>query len=161
MDAQGVRRLAAAVALRAREAGDARLCYQLLVYPAINDRNIEQVSKSVPENLFWSRENSLIGWRSYLENRQGSDAVPELAAPSRANNLRGLPPAHIAVGALDMFVSDCLDYAGRLNDAGVETSLVVYPGAFHGFDSFAPEAQVSQRMVADRNAALRRAFSIG
>lgn len=153
--------LAAAVALRAREAGDARLCYQLLVYPAINDRNIEQVSKSVPENLFWSRENSLIGWRSYLENRQGSDAVPELAAPIRAKDLSGLPPAHIAVGALDMFISDCLDYAGRLNDAGVETSLVVYPGAFHAFDSFAPEAQVSQRMVADRNAALRRAFSIG
>lgn len=151
--------LAAAVALRARDAGNAKPCLQLLIYPAINDCNVEQTSASVPENLFWSRESTLIGWRSYLENRQGGDAVPELAAASRAKNLSGLPPAHIAVGALDMFIPDSLDYAGRLNEAGVETSLVVYPGAFHAFDAFAPEAQVSQRLVADRNAALRRAFS--
>ncbi len=150
--------LAASVALRARDAGIAMPCFQLLVYPAINDANVEQVSDTVPENLFWSREASLIGWRSYLENKQGSDAVPELAAAIRAKDLSGLPPAHIAVGSLDMFMPDCLDYANRLNDAGVDTSLVVYPGAFHAFDAFAPEARVSQRMVADRDAALKRAF---
>ncbi|MGD8323210.1 MAG: alpha/beta hydrolase, partial [Gammaproteobacteria bacterium] len=153
--------LAAALALRARDSGDVKPCFQLLVYPSINDRNIEQVSANVPENLFWSRESTLIGWQSYLGNKQGSDDVPAFAAPIRAEDLSGLPPAHIAVGALDMFVPDCLEYAGRLNEAGVEVGLVVYPGAFHAFDAFAPEAQVSQKMVADRNAALKRAFSNG
>lgn len=153
--------LAAALALRARDAGNVKPCFQLLVYPAINDRNTAQVGDGVPENLFWSREAALIGWRSYLDGGQGGDDVSELAAPIRAKNLAGLPPAHIAVGALDMFVPDCLDYAGRLNEAGVETGLVVYPGAFHAFDAFAPESQVAQKMVADRNAALQHAFSRG
>ena len=65
----------------------------------------------------------------------------------------------IAVGALDMFVPDCLDYAERLIAAGVATELHLYPGAFHAFDAFAPMAQVSRSFVADRNAALRRAFA--
>jgi acetyl esterase/lipase len=153
--------LAAAVALRARGSNTPMPCFQLLIYPAINDANIEQVSDGVPENLFWSREATLIGWQSYLDNKQGSDNVPELAAPSRATDLSGLPATHIAVGSLDMFMPDCLDYANRLNAAGVDTSLVVYPGAFHAFDAFAPAAQVSQRMVADRDAALKRAFDRG
>ncbi len=152
--------LAAALALRARDAGVAQPCFQLLIYPAINDANVEQASESVPENLFWSRENALIGWRAYLEGRQGSSDVPVYAAPIRAKDLSGLPPAHIAVGALDMFVRDCTDYANALIDAGVATSLSIYPGAFHAFDAFAPEAKVSQRLVADRNGALRRAFGL-
>jgi len=152
--------LAAALALRARDAGVAQPCFQLLIYPAINDANVEQASASVPENLFWSRENSLIGWRAYLEGRQGGRDVPAYAAAIRAQDLSGLPPAHIAVGALDMFVRDCTDYANALIGAGVATSLSVYPGAFHAFDAFAPDAAVSQRFVTDRNGALRRAFGL-
>ena len=150
--------LAAALALRAREEGEAKPCFQLLIYPALNDRNIEQASDTLHDNLFWSRENALIGWRAYLEGRQGSDDVPAFAAALRARDFSDLPPAHIACGALDMFVRDCTDYANALIDAGVRTSLNIYPGAFHAFDSFAPDAKVSKRLVAGRNGALRRAF---
>ena len=150
--------LAAALCLRARDEGEAKPCFQLLIYPALNDRNIEQVSDTVPENLFWSRENALIGWQAYLEGKQGSDDVPAYAAAIRAEDFSGLPPTHIACGALDMFVRDCTDYANALIDAGVATSLSIYPGAFHAFDAFAPDAKVSKRLVAGRTGALRRAF---
>jgi acetyl esterase/lipase len=151
--------LAAGVALRARDRGGAQPCFQLLIYPAINDSNIDQVSNSVPENLFWSRENALIGWQSYLGGKQASEAVDVYAAASRATDLAGLPPAFVAVGSIDMFVHDCLDYSSRLIKAGVDTALCVYPGAFHAFDAFAPQSSVAQRFVMDRNAALRRAFA--
>lgn len=151
--------LAAGLALLARERRGPALRLQLLIYPAINDRNIEQVGATVPENLFWSRENALIGWRAYLSGKQASADVPAPAAAFRAHDLAGLPPAYIALGALDMFVPDCLDYARRLIAAGVATELRVYAGAFHAFDAFAPTAQVSQSFIADRNAALRRAFA--
>jgi acetyl esterase/lipase len=151
--------LAAGLALLARDRKGVKPCLQLLIYPAINDYNVEQVSETTPENLFWSRENSLIGWQEYLGNRQGSVGVSPYAAAFRATDLSGLPPAYLAVGALDMFVSDCLHYTERLIAAYVPTSLHVYPGAFHAFDAFAPMAQVSQRFVADRNAALQRAFA--
>ncbi len=152
--------LAAALTLRARDAGVAQPCFQLLIYPALNDRNIEQASDSVPENLFWSRANALTGWQAYLEGRQGSADVPAYAAAIRATDLSGLPPAYLAVGALDMFVRDCTDYANALIDAGVATSLSIYPGAFHAFDAFAPDAAVSKRFAADRNGALRRGLGI-
>lgn len=151
--------IAAGVALMERDRGESDIAFQLLIYPSIDDRNIEQVSETVPENLFWSRENTLTGWRLYLEGQQAGGNVQAYAAPARAVDLGGLPPTYIAVGAVDMFMGDDIDYARRLVAAGVPTELHVYPGAFHAFDSFAPMAGVSRRFVEDRNAALRRAFA--
>lgn len=150
--------LAAGLTLLARDEDDVMPCFQLLVYPAINDRKIEPASESVPENLFWSRENTRRSWEAYLGGRQGTDDVEVYAAPARATDLSGLPPAYISVGSLDMFLPDCVDYAERLIAAGVDSELHVYPRAFHAFDAFAPMAGVSQRFVADRDEALLRAF---
>jgi acetyl esterase/lipase len=151
--------LAAGLALLARDRGEVPISFQVLIYPALNDRNIAQVGPNVAENLFWSRENMLMSWQAYLENRQATADVPIYAAPTRARDLSRLPPAFIAVGGLDMFLEECLDYATRLTAAGVNTEAHVYPGAFHAFDAFAPSARVAQRLVADRNAALVRAFA--
>ena len=81
------------------------------------------------------------------------------AAPSRATDLGGLPPAFIATGDLDLFVDENLDYAQRLVQAGVPTELHVYPRSIHGFDLFAPDAAVSAQYRADRDRALRMAFA--
>ena len=152
--------LAAGLALLARDRGDVGLCLQLLIYPSLDDRNTAQVGPGVPENPFWSRENALISWRAYLEGRQGGDDVPIYAAPARARDLTRLAPAFIAVGGVDMFLPETVDYAVRLTDAGVGTELHVYPGAFHAFDSFAPMSRVAAQFAADRNNALARAFTI-
>jgi hypothetical protein len=48
--------LAAGLALRARDRGELNPCFQLLIYPAINDLNVAQVSESVPPNSS-GREN--------------------------------------------------------------------------------------------------------
>jgi acetyl esterase/lipase len=151
--------LAAGVALLARDRGEVALRFQMLIYPALNDRNLAQVGPNVAENLFWSRENLLMSWQAYLENRQATADVPIYAAPTRARDLSRLPPAFIAVGGLDMFLDECLDYGARLTAAGVNTEVHVYPGAFHAFDAFAPLSRVAQRFVADRNSALSRAFA--
>lgn len=151
--------IAAGLALMERDRGGSNIAFQLLLYPAINDHNVEQVSEAVPENLFWSRENALTGWRAYLGDRRGGTDVEPYAAPLRAEDLSGLPPAYVGVGAVDMFMDDDLEYGRRLVAAGVPTELHVYPGAFHAFDAFVPMARVSQRFLADRDSALRRAFS--
>jgi acetyl esterase/lipase len=150
--------LAAGVALLARDRGEVDLCFQLLIYPSINDRNVEQATEKNPDNLFWSRENALMSWRAYLGERLDSGDIPSYAAAIRARDLAGLPPAYVAVGGLDMFLPDCLEYVDRLTAAAVDTELHVYPGAFHAFDAFAPMAAVSRRFVRDRDDALRRLF---
>jgi acetyl esterase/lipase len=150
--------LAAGLALLTRDRGGVAPCFQLLVYPGIDDSNIEQASDKVQENLFWSRKSSLIGWRSYLSGKQATADVEAYAAPIRAKDLSGLPDAFIACGTADMLLTENIDYAERLAAAGAKVELRVYPGAFHAFESFAPMARISQEFARDRFAALQRAF---
>jgi acetyl esterase/lipase len=152
--------LAAALALLARDRRGPHIAFQLLVYPAIDDRKTAQASATVPDTLFWSRENTLDSWRAYLAGKHGQPDVPPYAAVARATDLRNLPPAYIPVGSLDPFLEDDIEFAQRLIAAGVAAELHVYPGAFHAFDVFGADSRVARRFAADRNAALRRALQI-
>jgi acetyl esterase/lipase len=149
--------LAAGLALMARDKKELDIAYQMLIYPAINDKNTAPADEHRPDTLFWNRANNRLAWQHYLGGRDGSEVSP-YAAPYRSTNLSGLPPAFVAVGELDLFIDDSTEYARRLIAAGVPTELHVYAGAFHAFDAFAPATRTSQRFVADRNAALRRAL---
>ena len=97
----------------------------------------------------WSRESNAFGWRSYLGGRYGRDDVPCTAAAARATDLSGLPPAFVSVGALDGFRDEDIDYAVRLNDAGVPAELHVYPGACHGY-GIAQDAAVTRQSRRER-----------
>ena len=98
------------------------------------------------------------GWKAYLGDRVGTDAVDHYAAPARATDLSGLPPALIQVGELETFRDEDIDYAARLLRAGVPTQLHVYPGAYHAWDLAAPRSRVAVRMVEERMEALRGAL---
>lgn len=148
--------LAAALALMARDRGEVKPAFQLLIYPALDDRNVQPASDTVPDTLFWTRENALIGWTSYLGRQPGGEDVSPYAAPFRATDLSGLPPAYIPVGELDLFLDEDIEYARRLLAAGVHTELHVYPGAFHAFDVFAASGRIAQQFLADRDNVLRR-----
>lgn len=51
-------------------------------------------------------------------------------------DMRGLPPALLVVGSLDIVLEDNLVMAARLSAAGVEVDVRVYPESGHGFTSF-------------------------
>jgi acetyl esterase/lipase len=124
--------LAAALALLARDRGEIPIAFQLLDCPMLDDRQITRSSQrdGLP---VWSRESNTFGWRSYLADLYGTDDIPYTAAPARADDLSGLPPAFVSVGTLDGFLDEDVDYALRLNHAGVPCELHVYPGACHGY----------------------------
>ena len=133
--------LAAALALLARDRGEVPLAYQLLECPMLDDRQI--TSSSQLDGLpIWSRDANTYGWRSYLGSLYGADDVPYTAAPARATDLTGLPPAMVIVGGADGFRDEDIDYGLRLNQAGVSTALHVLPGACHGVQMF-PNAAVT------------------
>jgi acetyl esterase/lipase len=104
----------------------------------------------------WDPESNEFGWRSYLGNLFGTNDVPTYAAPSRENDLSGLPPTYIMVGTLDGFADEDILYAQRLNQCGVDTELHVYSGAPHGFDGFAGKAAVARKARQDINAWLEK-----
>jgi acetyl esterase/lipase len=123
--------LAAALALLARDRGEVPVAFQMLDCPMLDDRQLTRSSR-IDGLPVWSRESNTYGWRSYLGDLYGGD-VPYTAAPGRADDLRGLPPAFVSVGSIDGFLDEDVDYALRLNHAGVDTELHVYPGACHGY----------------------------
>jgi acetyl esterase/lipase len=134
--------LAAALALIARDRGGVALAFQLLECPMIDDR--QTTSSSRLDGLpIWSRESNTFGWRAYLGDLYGGD-VPAYAAAARATDLAGLPPALVIVGGADGFRDEDIDYALRLNQAGVPTELHVLPGAPHGVQMFT-ESVVARR----------------
>jgi acetyl esterase/lipase len=150
--------LCAGLALLARDREEVRPAFQLLIYPMIDDRNVTPASYAITDPRMWNRESNHLGWRAYLGREGGGADVSPYAAAARATDLKNLPPAYIPVGALDLFVDENIEYAQRLIQAGVPCELHVYPGAFHGFDLFAPSAAVSKQFKADRDNALRRAL---
>lgn len=151
--------LAAALALLVRQRGELQLAFQLLDCPMIDDRQTT-VSSRLDGLPMWSHEANTYGWRSYLGARYGADDVPCTAAPARATaaDLAGLPPAFVSVGAIDGFLDEDVDYALRLNHAGVPTELHVYPHGCHGYQA-APTSAVARQSAADQEAWLRRVLA--
>jgi triacylglycerol lipase len=105
----------------------------------------------------WTREDNRFGWDALLDGAPGSPQLSPYAAAARSDNLSGLPPTYIAVGALDLFLNENLAYAARLIAAGVPVELHVYPGAFHGFEIM-PQAHVSVSAARNSLEALHKAF---
>jgi len=134
--------LAAGLALLARDGGEIPVAYQLLIYPMLDDRQIT-ASSQWPDPI-WPPSANAYGWTAYLGDRKGGPDVPAYAAPARATDLAGLPPTLIAVGAIDGFSDEDIDYAVRLRHAGVPVDLHVYAGAPHGFDGLMPGTSVAR-----------------
>ena len=150
--------LAAATALLARDRGGPALAGQVLMYPMLDDREITASSRY--EGIVWDRTSNRTGWTAMLGDAVGGPDVSPYAAPARASDLRGLPPTYIEVGSAETFRDEDIDYAVRLLAADVPTELHVWVGAFHGYDSAAPTAEVSTATVAARNSYLRRALRV-
>lgn len=153
---------AAALAIATRDRQGPPVCFQFLVYPMLDDRtgSAREMSPYVGEYV-WTAAHNRWGWSSLLGLPAGSTDVPDGAVPSRAVDLSGLPPAFIAVGALDIFVEENSDYASRLVAAGVPADLYLQSGAFHGFISVAPAAESSKRFKARLYDALQRGLNVG
>jgi acetyl esterase/lipase len=149
--------IAAGLALLARDRGDAPICFQCLVYPMLDDRTTAENTSPYSGEFVWNAKSNHFGWSAYLGRAPGAADIPSYAAPARATDLAGLPPAFINCGALDLFADEDIAYARRLMHAGVATELHIYPGAFHGFP-LAPGTHLAAVAERDRIDALRRAF---
>ena len=152
--------LAAALCLLARDRGDYPVCFQMLIYPMLDDRtsSARDAGEFVGE-VGWKPDQNRFGWEALLGHPPGGEGVSPYAAPARASSLAGLPPTYISCGALDLFVEEDMEYARRLMRAGVATELHIYPGAFHGYE-FAAQASVSIASERERRIALARAFGV-
>lgn len=138
--------LTAALALLTRDRGLPALAGQLLVYPMLDCRTGTSAApwhNPMTGGFAWTPDANRFCWECMQGMQMPDEKMLGYFSPSLATDLTGLPPTFIAVGALDLFFEEDLDYARRLSRAGVAIELHVYPGVTHMFDLL-PSAQTVQ-----------------
>lgn len=148
--------LAAAVALMARDRRGPELYGQILMCPMLDDRNDTLSSLQMEGRGVWDRNANEVGWSALLGASRGGPEVSAYAAPARSRDLSGLPPAFVDVGSAETFRDEDVAYASRLWQCGGRAELHVWPGGFHAFDGFAPDAVLSTEARQARLRWLRR-----
>ena len=147
--------IAAGVALRCRDEGEDQGIIGLsLVYAPLDDRATAKPRHPYAGSIGLGADHMRFAWASYLGDT-GTHGVSPYAAPGRAENLKGLPPVFLALGALDPVIEENLEFAQRLIREGVPTTLHVFSGAPHGFDRL-ETAQVTEQLRQLRNDHLKR-----
>ena len=135
--------LAAATALLNRDRGGPPVAGQLLICPMLDDRNVAEPGEAALPWATWGRVENLTGWSALLGAARGGPDVSPYAAPARATDLSGLPPAYLDVGSADIFREEDVEYARRIWAAGGAADLHVWAGGFHGFEARLPGAALS------------------
>ena len=124
--------MAAVAALRLRDEHGPPLCGQLLLYPVTDYHTPGTPSyEENAEGYGLTRDTMTWFWAHYLTDP--SQGVHPHAAPLRAPDLSGLPPALVVTAEYDPLRDEGELYAARLEGAGVPTALTRYDGVNHGF----------------------------
>jgi len=151
--------LSAAVALLSRDLGGPALCFQMLQIPELDDRLETPSMQTFVDSPLWNRPLAVQSWKAYLGDLHGSPDVPALAAPARATDLGGLPPAYISTAEHDPLRDEGIVYALGLLHAGVSVELHQFPGTFHG-SALVTRAAVSRRAQREAALVVRRALGV-
>ena len=149
--------LAAAVSLDARDSGGPMPCFQLLVYPATDQRAGQASHVRNAEGYLLTRKVMDYFRGHYLPRK--ADWLDWRASPLLATSLAGLPPAYVLTAGYDPLVDEGRDYADRLAAEGVKTEYKEYPDMVHGFLLMGGVLDTANEAMAGCCAALRGAFS--
>lgn len=152
--------LTAALALLVRDKGGPDLIFQMPLYPMLDNRNRTASSHEIlADNATWNRTNNLTAWSMYLGEDASKNELSPYAVPARAESLAGLPPTFTCIGQLDLFRDETIEYVTRLAEAGVDIEFQLYPGSYHCFEVFVPQAEVSKRASQSYVDAMARALN--
>lgn len=152
--------LAAALGQLAHDRGEVPVRFQLLVYPMLDDRTLRASGAPGHGVLVWDARSNAFAWGCYLGHLPGSREPRAYAVPARRDDLAGLPPAWIGTGGLDLFHDENVQYAERLQAAGVACELLDIPGLYHGGDTIpAVTSQTARDFTTSSIEALKAALT--
>ena len=152
--------LAAVAALMARDAGGPAIALQVLVYP-VTDYACDTESYRTYSDGYGMLEARSMRWFRDHYLRDEADRLDWRAAPLRAGDLSGAPPARVLTAQCDVLHDEGEAYARRLRSAGVEVDHRDMPGMIHGFFAMAPAVDGAVRAQALVCNGLIHAFESG
>jgi len=148
--------LAAVVAIAARDAGDLPIAFQLLIYPA-TDQRWGHASHTTNGTGYLLESETI---RYYHDNYYG-DASHDgdwRASPLLHGDFSKLPPALVLTAGFDPLRDEGLDYANALVAAGSRATYVCFERQIHGFITMGKVLDEANTAVAMCAAELARAL---
>ena len=147
--------LAAAVALAARDRGGPTILCQVLLYPGL-DRDMTAESMVALGDAPMLRHDDIV----YMHELADAGGAPhdQYRVPAHAADLSALPSAIVVTAQCDPIRDWGERYASRLRDAGVQTTVTRYPGAYHGFLMRSDATARGRLAIAEVCALLRAKF---
>jgi acetyl esterase len=150
--------LAATTTLLARDRREFLPAGVVLIYPMLDHRSgTDQDLHPNPTTgqFVWTAASNHFGWSAMRGAYGVDDERSAYYSASLAKSLEGFPPLFLAIGALDLFLEEGVDFMLRASRAGVAVECHVYPGAIHGFDLMG-DTLLGRQFQFDRRAALNR-----
>lgn len=132
--------LAAALCLLARDRFEFPIRYQVLNYPPL-DMSADPYARPATDTLLTAKA---IAFFNTCYFTAPADACNPLVSPLLATDLRGLPAALIITAEYDPLCQDGLQYARRLEEAGVEVTYRMFPDCIHAFTHFGPQEKATE-----------------
>ena len=120
---------------RALSPGPGRPCRsasRCCTFPSSTTASRRRPCSEFVDSPLWNPPLAVKSWQAYLGDLAGTDDVPIYAAPARATDLAGLPPAYVSTAENDPLRDEGIAYALALLRAGVSVELHQFPGTFHG-----------------------------
>ncbi|WP_205881135.1 alpha/beta hydrolase [Leucobacter insecticola] len=151
--------LAATLVQRIHDEGGAQPVAQWLFCPMLDDRTAHNRELDGMRHFIWDNRSNRVAWGAYLGERD-PDSLP-YAVAARRRELKGLPPAWIGAGDIELFFDEDRRYTEALTAAGVDTTLTIAPGAPHAFESFAARTTVARAYLDEAEGWLRTRLRLG
>jgi acetyl esterase len=148
--------LAAVVCIVIRETGEPLPSFQLLIYPATDQRMTTPSHQTNGDGYLLTRDT--MNWFRANYTPQQSQWTDWRASPLLAPSLAGLPPALVLTAGFDPLRDEGRQYADALSAAGGKAQCICFERQIHGFILMGRVIDEANTAVDLCAAALRRAL---
>ena len=148
--------LAAVVAHLARDAGDLRIAFQLLIYPATDMRRLAPSHQTNGQGYLLTTDTLDYFMGHYIPDP--AHILDTRASPLLHDDLTRLPPAFVLTAGYDPLRDEGLAYSQRLSEAGNRATHICFERQIHGFITMGKVIDEANAAVALCAGEIRRAL---
>ena len=123
--------VAAVTSIVTRDDAEGAPAFQILLCPVTDLSRKHRSYELFADGFFLT--DAQMDWYAAHYLSGGGRADDPLVSPLLTDDLGGLAPAYVAVSGFDVLRDEGVAYARRLEQAGVDTTLVTHTGQIHGF----------------------------
>lgn len=149
--------LAAVAAIAARDAGDLPIAFQLLIYPATDQRRGHPSHQANGQGYLLTRDTMAYFHDHYIDDPRHD--LDWRASPLLHADLSGLPPALVLTAGFDPLRDEGMAYAEALTAAGNRAAYVCFERQIHGFITMGKVLDEADTAIALCCVELRRALA--